>query len=244
MITRHHLALSLICGLIPCTLLAGKDPILIMAVLAGIGIGSILPDIHMKRPSKIRLLTAAWGLIGIGRILIAPIMCLCYTIVAGISTTPNDKRLTHSVPGIFLYWALFTSPLLATGILYAGTLFSEILLIISGSLLAGMCLHLAQDLCTRKGIVPLYPFTDLNVHGSIRPCDVHDPRIFRFHIQHAVVFLVVQIILTFAILPSPFLVCCGFISAMFCVILMAIQSDVHTRQEAGSLSTAGEGANG
>ncbi len=244
MITRHHLALTLICGLFPCTAFAGADPLIFLFILAGTGIGAILPDIHMKRPAKTRLLTGAWYLVQTGRKTVVPLMCRLLILFTGSRTSPDDKRLTHSVPGIAVYGILYTSPALAVSILLSGHYVGLVLLAFSVGIFLGMIIHLAQDLCTRKGIVPLYPFSVMTVHGSIRPCDIHDPRIPRFHIQHVAILFVFQLALFLAILPDPASLYCGFLFAALCIVSMIWQSEVQIGRDAGQPSSLDEGVAG
>ena len=63
----------------------------------------------------------------------------------------------------------------------------------------GLVLHLIEDMCTRKGITPLFPFSTTMVSGSIRPCDTTDRRIAQFHFYHC---SVAGIILGFQYLGS------------------------------------------
>jgi hypothetical protein len=233
MITRHHIALTLLFWLIPCTAFELGDPMILISILAGTVAGSILPDIHMKRPGKPRLLTAAWLLAAIGRATIVPVMCLLYLFVLGIRTQPGDKRLTHSVPGIILFWILCAGPVVVISIMLDSRFISSVLLALSGGLLMGMIIHLVQDLCTRKGICPLYPFTDLIVYGSIRPCDVQDTRIPRFHIQLVSAFFLFHAAILFIVLPGSVALLCGSLCAALCLVLMIWQSGVEIEGHAG-----------
>lgn len=239
MITRHHLALTLICVLFPCTVIAGTRPDLLLFVLAGAGIGAILPDIHMKRPSKIRFLTGAWLLVQTGRKTVVPVMCRLYRFLLGIRPSPDDKRLTHSIPGTIVFAILYTSPALAVGILLSGHPVGLALLAFSSGIFMGMIIHLTQDLCTRKGIVPLYPFSEILIRGSIRPCDLHDPRIFRFHIQHIAILFVFQIALFLATLPAPAILPFAFLCTTLCIVLMIWQSEVHIGRDANQPPLSG-----
>jgi membrane-bound metal-dependent hydrolase YbcI (DUF457 family) len=226
MITRHHIALSILFWLIPCTAFELGDPIILISILAGTVAGSILPDIHMKRPGNPRLLTAAWLLSATGRATIVPFMCLLYRLVLGVRTQPGDKRLTHSVPGIILFWVLCAGPLIVASILVENQFIRGVLLALSGGLFMGMIIHLVQDLCTRKGICPLYPFTDQIVYGSIRPCDVQDTRIPRFHIQLVSAFFLFHAAILFIVLPGSVTLLCGSLCAALCLVLMIWQSCV------------------
>jgi hypothetical protein len=236
MITRHHIALSILFWLIPCTAFEFGNPMILISVLAGTVAGSILPDIHMKRPGKPRLLTAAWLLAATGRATIIPFMCLLYRLFLGVRTHPGDKRLTHSVPGIILFWILCVGPVVVTVILLDSRFISSVLLAVSVGILMGMIIHLVQDLCTRKGICPLYPFTDQIVYGSIRPCDVQDTRIPRFHIHLVSAFFLFHTAILFVVLPVPVTLLFGSFCAALCLVLMIWQSGVEIEGHAGLLA--------
>lgn len=244
MITRHHLALSLICGLFPCIALGGSDSGILLSMLAGMGLGAILPDIHMKRPAKTRLLTGAWYLVQTGRKTVIPLMCRLLSLFWGIQTSHDNKRLTHSLPGIALFAVLYTSPVLAVSILLSGHYIGFALVAFSAGIFLGMIVHLVQDLCTRKGIVPLYPLSAMTVHGSIRPCDVHDPRIPQFHIQHVLILFLFQIALLLDILPDPATLSCGFLCVALCIVSMIWQSEVKVNRDAGLPSLVDDGVAG
>ncbi|OPY32876.1 MAG: hypothetical protein A4E34_02253 [Methanoregula sp. PtaU1.Bin006] len=227
MLTRHHILITFIFWLIPCTAYQWTDPLVPVMALAGATAGTILPDIHMKRPSRIRLLVLAWVLTRIGRILVMPLICVFYRVVAGINTSPGDKRLTHAVPGMILYAILCATPFLVGALLFPIQPATLFLMVFSGGIVMGMSIHLVQDLCTRKGIMPLYPFSELAVSGSIRPCDISDPRITRFHVLLVTAFcsfLIVQI--TAPPLFGYSAPACGFGIAGICLLIMVGQSGV------------------
>lgn len=244
MITRHHLVLTLICGSFFCIAVAGTDPWILVFLMAGTCTGTILPDIHMKRPSKTRLLTVAWFIVQSGRKIAVPVMCRILNLLPGIRVSPGDKRITHSVFGIVLSGTIYASPAFAVAVLVPGCNGGLIALALSVGLFLGMIIHLCQDLCTRKGIAPLYPFCELNLHGSIRPCDIHDPRIPRFHVQHCAVLLVFQSILFLAVLPDLVILLSGFLATALCTGWMVLQSDVQVDRNADQPVPADHGVTG
>ncbi|HII97685.1 MAG TPA: metal-dependent hydrolase [Methanoregula sp.] len=244
MITRHHLVLTLICGSFFCTAVAGTDPWILIFLLAGTCTGTILPDIHMKRPSKTRLLTISWFIVQTGRKIAVPVMCRILNLLPGIRVSPGDKRITHSVFGIVLFGTIYTSPALAVTVLAPDSYGGMIALAFSAGLFLGMVIHLCQDLCTRKGITPLFPFCHLNVHGSIRPCDIHDLRIPRFHVQHCAILLVFQSLLFLFVLPNAAILLSGFLTTALCAVWMVLQSDVQVDPNADQPVPADHGVAG
>ncbi len=226
MLTRHHVLLGLLCSFIFGSAIAVFNPSLAVLVTAGAGIGVILPDIHMKRPKKSILLTIAWGIVQAGRLICMPVMCILYSRIFNIATEPGDKRLTHSIPGIFLYFTILAGIAYVLVSLFKNDIPVSLVMGFLGGILLGMFLHLAEDLCTRKGISPFYPMNDIKIFGSIRPCDVMDNRILRFHIYHGSIlffFLVFQFAMRWSgYYPIAF----GFLGISICIVSMVCQSDV------------------
>ncbi len=107
-----------------------------------------------------------------------------YHAVSGGIYHPTDKRLTHSVPGILCIGAACTALLILPAFLVMGSAALYLPVAFLGGVVLGMVLHLLEDLCTRKGITPLFPFSTMKIFGSIRPCDTSDRRIAQFHFYH------------------------------------------------------------
>jgi hypothetical protein len=132
-------------------------------------------------------------------IVVTPLLCRLYHSLGRQLCDPWDQRLTHSVPGILFLWTVLAIFLFGPVFI----LMSSIALYLSAAFLSGMMfgmvLHLVEDMCTRKGITPLFPFSTTVVSGSIRPCDITDRRIAQFHFYH---YSVAGIILGFQYLGS------------------------------------------
>ncbi len=226
MITRHHFLLGLLCAILLSSGIVESDPALALVVTAGICTGVILPDIHMSRPKKNLPLTLAWGIVQVARMLCVPVMAAIYRILLATPCGPRDKRLTHSLPGVTWYFALLAGLAYFTWIL-AGDLIPALPAAgFLGGLLFGMLLHLAQDLCTRKGITPFFPFSDLKVAGSIRPCDIFDRRIFRFHACHGLVLALFLVLLDTVHWPLPYLLLCSGFAIGACIAYMLGVSEI------------------
>ena len=192
----------------------------------------------MKRPKKSILLTIAWGIVQAGRLICIPVMCTLYGRIFNIAAEPGDKRLTHSIPGVFLYFTILTGIAYLLVSLFKSYIPVSLVMGFLGGILLGMLLHLAEDLCTRKGISPLYPLNDTRIFGSIRPCDVLDNRVLRFHIYHGSIlffFLVFQFAMNWSgYYPIAF----GFLGIGICNVSMVCQSDVRVMlQETGFSDT-------
>ncbi|NMB78085.1 MAG: metal-dependent hydrolase [Methanomicrobiales archaeon] len=199
MITRHHIALTTLCTLIICSALVPDSPLIILVICLGAGIGTILPDIQMQKPKTLKARTLAWLVARFTRAVCTPLMCFLYWGTKGKNPDPDDKRLTHSVPGIACIWLTLAFAALLPCLVLYGSWVPELPVAFLAGVLTGLILHLIQDACTRKGITPLYPFSETMVFGSIRPCDTTDRRIAQFHYYH---YSVTGIILGFQLLRS------------------------------------------
>ena len=181
MITRHHVALTIICTLILCSAQVPASPIFILVICLGAALGTILPDIQMKRPRRFQIRTFAWGVTRFGSILCTPLICLVYRHLTRLTIDPCDKRVTHSVPGILCLFTILAVLLIIPVSIVSGRTTQDIVAVFLGGVLLGLILHLVEDLCTKKGISPLFPFSTTRISGSIRPCDENDRRIAQFH---------------------------------------------------------------
>jgi membrane-bound metal-dependent hydrolase YbcI (DUF457 family) len=184
MITRHHVALTILCTLILCSALVPSDPILIPAICAGACTGAILPDIQMKKPQDFRTRTVAWMVSRFTSIVVTPLLCRLYHTMGWQANNHWDKRLTHSIPGILFLWTVLAAFLLVPAFIIIGGTALYLSVAFLCGVMSGMVLHLIGDMCTRKGITPLFPFSTMTVSGSIRPCDITDRRIAQFHFYH------------------------------------------------------------
>ncbi|MDD1704579.1 MAG: metal-dependent hydrolase [Methanoregula sp.] len=226
MITRHHITLSLICSLIAGLAIVPWDLFLLILLAAGTCIGVILPDIQMKAPKRITALTPAWMITRFARLICVPVICSSYRLIPGIDAPQCDKRLTHSVPGI-LFIFLIIAGIQYSIVLFLGASpqFASAPLLLAGILL-GLCLHLAEDLCTRKGITPLYPFSTLRLSGTIRPCDTRDGRIRQFSIQHGLVLAGFVGLRIAGLIPEREITLAALLGLILCTGLMGICSSV------------------
>jgi membrane-bound metal-dependent hydrolase YbcI (DUF457 family) len=226
MLTRHHVVLGLLCGFIPGSAIAESDPFLAVLVITGCGLGLILPDIHMKRPKTSMLRMVAWWIVRAGMWICLPVMCLVYRRLLKTACEPKDKRVTHSIPGIFFCFSIFSGIAYVLCLLLKNYIPVPMVMGFLGGLLIGMFLHLAQDLCTRKGITPFYPFDAAKIAGSIRPCDVLDNRILRYHGYHGAVLFLFLVLLYSAPWTVSELSAVTVIGMSVCLASMICPSDI------------------
>ncbi|HVP95940.1 metal-dependent hydrolase [Methanoregula sp.] len=232
MITRHHIVLALLCALIASSSLLFSSPVSVIIISAGTGIGSFLPDIHMSRPRRSLFLVPAWLIVQIPRQFCISILCRIYAALGYPVEDPADKRLTHSLPGI-LFIGLCAAMVLSPLVLLAPPAAAGGTVLFLCGLFLGMGLHLSEDLCTRKGIFPLFPFSPAKVAGSIRPCDTADPRITWYHLLHVLVLIFVLVMDTSSILPPFLLVPVSIAGVVLCAGTMIVSSDVTFREDPG-----------
>jgi len=231
MITRHHVALTLLCSMIPAGIIFSFDPVTAGLVILGTALGAILPDIHMHRSKSSRMRRIPWAIVQAGRVLCIPLMQAMYRKIFAIETDPLDKRMTHSIPGILFYSLGFTIISGGFVLLFPSRIPLIAAIGFTGGIMMGMILHLMEDMCTKKGIFPTFPFSESRVAGSIRPCNTEDPRITEFHILYATMaggFLSITFTLgvpAMDILPE------GIAVMGLCVGLMIWMSDVQIRED-------------
>jgi len=169
------------CTLILCSALVPASPILILIICLGAGIGSLLPDIQMKKPQCFQIRTFAWIVTRFGSSTYTPVICRVYYVMYGLTQKPGDKRLTHSIPGILSLWAILATFRLIPSFILMGNATVGFPAAFLGGVMMGLILHLVEDLCTKKGITPFFPFSTTRISGSIRPCNTSDRRIAQFH---------------------------------------------------------------
>jgi hypothetical protein len=182
MITRHHISLTILCTLILCCAFFPGNLIVAGFLITGALAGSILPDIQMKKPSRFRSLTLAYYLTRFTDKVSVPGMRGIYGLILRDRSGPTDKRLTHSIPGIFFIFLSVATLAVIPVVMEGNSMISIPILAFLAGLILGLGLHLVFDLCTRKGVFPFFPFSPLRIKGSIRPCDMTDHRIRNFHI--------------------------------------------------------------
>jgi membrane-bound metal-dependent hydrolase YbcI (DUF457 family) len=226
MLTRHHVLLGLLCCLIPASAIAESDPALAILILAGCLTGLILPDVHMKRPRTNKLLAIPWGIVQLGKWICLPVMCLLYRRLLKIGCEPGDKRLTHSIPGCFFCFFIFSALAYVLHLVFRNDIPALAVVGFLAGLLTGLLLHLAEDLCTRKGITPFYPWNETKIVGSIRPCDVFDNRIFRFHVYHSAVLFFFLIFVYAGPWPVSGMIASSLAGVVICIVSMVYCSNV------------------
>ena len=227
MITRHHISLglgSLIILYLP--LLAGC-PSLLLVLAPGVCIGAVLPDIQMKKPKTLQLLTFAWLIIHIFKTTFLRTYIAIFNCVWHYRPVDSDKRLLHSLPGLVFVSGIAVTTVVLSWALFPSDGYAHWMRIFLGSIIFGMLFHFIADTCTRKGLCLFYPFSEAYLlAGTIRPCRRDDNRIRNFHM---IVFTGAFIVFVFTIkgiLPGNLKYIGGIPVFVICTILMLAGSGV------------------
>lgn len=155
-----------------------------------------------------------------------PVICIVYQRCFKTPAKSDDKRLTHSIIGIILYFLILVVIVYVPVFLFQQEIPVYLVTGLFAGLLFGMLLHLAEDSCCRRGILPFYPFSDLMIYGSIRPCDFLDKRILGFHIYHGIVLFFFLIFLDAFHLPVFETIAISMLSIGICIVTMVLQSEI------------------
>ena len=202
MITRHHISLAFGSMLILYFPLVSVNPVVLAVIALGVCTVAVLPDIHMKKPTGFRALTVVWFLIQIFRKTVISFYLLLFRHVFRMQPE-EDKRLTHSLPGL-----LYLTGLIGVGIallMHAYPAYPDLLyprMFLAG-IIIGLLFHFVEDCCTKKGLVPLYPFNEsYRIAGNIRPCNTEDSRIRQFHFQALVILAAIVLLYATGLCPE------------------------------------------
>jgi hypothetical protein len=227
MITRHHLCLA--CGgtLILFLPLVFKNPFLLPVVIGGVCIGVVLPDIQMRRPGRISVLYPSWLLVRIFKLTILRFyISLCGRLFA-VQPVPEDKRLTHSLPGLFFLTGLIVSVIFFITVVFPSIPGLHFMRVFLAGIIVGLLFHFLEDICTKKGLCLMYPFNETyRISGSIRSCNKEDFRIRHFHILTCLAIAVVTLFYGIILCPEylKWLVSTGAVTA--CTVMMLYYADV------------------
>lgn len=227
MITRHHIALALGSMLILFFPLLSIDFRALVIIAAGVCTGAVLPDIQMRKPKSFQALSLAWIIVQVFRKTVFRFFLCLYRRIGCFSAEAEDKRLTHSLPGLCIISGLFAAVIIVLAVLFPHVAGMYYLRVFFAGIILGIMFHMTEDICTKKGLCPLYPFNEsYRISGSIRPCNKEDRRIRSFHIQlcigAAAVILINSEIPGFALLKWVI----GAAALGTCMILMIRDSDV------------------
>ena len=234
MITRHHISLATGSIVILYFPLISIHPFVLAAIGAGVCAGVVIPDIQMKKPGRFRPLFVAWALIQIYKKTILSLCVFLYRNVLRICPEAEDKRLTHSLPGLFFLAGLTGIFILCIMWMFPFGYPQHVLRIFLAGIIIGLILHFLEDICTKKGLCLFYPFNETyRISGSIRPCNTNDVRIRLFHLQVAVILVAIVLADYTGLCPAYLQWPLSISATMVCTTLMLYHSEVRiTLQDA------------
>jgi hypothetical protein len=187
----------------------------------------------MKRPGRFTALSPVWFLVRLFKSTVLRVYILLCTRIFFMQPLPEDKRLTHSLPGLFFLTGLIVSVIFLITVVFPPSPGLHYVRVLFASIIIGLLFHFLEDICTKKGLCLMYPFNETYlISGSIRPCNADDFRIRYFHILTGLV--IVGITLFYWTIQCPgylkWVVSIGAITA--CTVMMLHYADVRIRVSA------------
>jgi inner membrane protein len=179
MLGRNHIWLSCTSLLVLLSPWILVQPVTIALVVAGTWLGSLLPDVDSasSRVFKAGQITRAFGIVA------RWVLFLLVGILFRFILTPFDSRhrgSMHTLIGIGFYTAVITGVAYTactvatyfTGVAYwNGAVWPVVVGLIFGGIM-----HLVEDSCTRRGIMPFIPLWGHWFHGGITTGNPRDKR--------------------------------------------------------------------
>ncbi|HVP94980.1 MAG TPA: metal-dependent hydrolase [Methanoregulaceae archaeon] len=195
MITRHHISLAIGSIIILYFPLISTNPVILASIGAGVCAGVVIPDIQMKKPRRFNALSLAWCLVQVFKRSILRLYVSLHRNVTGIRAEADDKRLTHSLPGLFFLVGVIGISILCITWVFPFGYPVHFLRVFLAGIIIGLILHILEDSCTKKGLCLFFPFSETwRISGSIRPCNTDDTRICLFHIQAGLIIIAVTLV--------------------------------------------------
>jgi membrane-bound metal-dependent hydrolase YbcI (DUF457 family) len=231
-ITRHHISLAIGSIIILYFPLIAIHPSVFIALGTGVCAGVVVPDIQMKKPRQIRAIYFAWAIIQIFKRTILRLYVCLYRTILGIYPMSDDKRLTHSLPGLFFIAGLIGIIILCSSWMFPDSYPVHVMKIFLAGIVMGILLHFLEDICTKKGLCPFYPFNEsYRISGSIRPCDKSDSRIRLFHIQMGIVIIGILLFYYTGFCPGYLKWPMSIATLCVCIVMMLYHADVRIDSE-------------
>jgi len=172
----HHLAFGLLtAGLVLEPWLADLDCLRIVALAAGVMVGSLAPDADTPGSTILRHPSRGWGRFALPlpivghliRVLVYyPLSAVCL-LATGTGDHHRHRGILHSVAGAVATGGVLAACLWAAGRL-AGYHIDGTALLFGSACTAGALLHLLADSATPAGVAWLQPLSDRRISGRIR----------------------------------------------------------------------------
>lgn len=170
---NDHIAISAGSGFLLAFPWLHTYPIPVAIFLAGVIIGSLLPDTDAT-DSRLHYMH---GIARVFSLIMRPLVMRLTQLVFWIIRIPFDpahRGTMHTLPGILTYTLLLA--LLAGSPLYLLGVSHAIILSFFAGIFAGGVFHLLEDCCTQSGLTPLKPFSWKKYAGRISTRDRREKR--------------------------------------------------------------------
>lgn len=220
MLSRDHIALSVLSSLVLFGWLFFQNPLFLIAISFGAFIGCLLPDTDLPR-SKIDHMKGIPGFLGIiTKYILNPLVVTIFEWILKKNIDRSHRGITHTIYGILTYSLLIE----AVGLLFllvfgVWGLLVGFSLFVCGLIFGGV-LHLMEDSCTKTGILPFYPLNENRKYfGNISTYDSNDMRPKFYSFLLLVVLIILVIIQIYSHLPLTITI---FLSIMSFLIVWKI----------------------
>lgn len=179
MLGRNHIWLSCTSLLVLISPWLATRPFDAILLIAGAWIGSLLPDVdsHSSRIFRAGKITRAIGIVA--RWLLFLLVGILFRLI-GAEFHSEHRGSTHTFLGIGFYSLVITGAVY--GAAYAATAYTGVpywndgLWIVLAGMVAGGVMHLVEDSCTRRGIMPFAPLWHIWFHAGITTGNPRDKR--------------------------------------------------------------------
>jgi inner membrane protein len=160
----EHLSLSIATVLVLLAPWLPDNAPKIAILCAGVGIGSLLPDVDARGSKVHHMKTVSRIFRGLMRLVITPLMRPIYG-VFGYSFNPDHRKSLHTFFGVGVYSVLIS--LIFWVALSLLNRWDPVALLFLAGLAIGGVLHIVEDCCTVAGCSPFSPFLDIKIRGGI-----------------------------------------------------------------------------
>lgn len=182
---QQHIQISIFTGLIISIPFLLTDSIPSILFLAGIFLGSLLPDSDASDRTAKHGDSVLFAFDKINEIMIYPLLLKIF------HEKKRHRGILHTIVGVLVFTLILTG---ITGIVFIIFRIQFNFLIIGSGMFAGGILHLMEDSCTRSGVVPFYPRSLSAFKGDVSTFDKEESRPDTFSKYLAFVFVILVVI--------------------------------------------------
>jgi len=224
MLSRDHVGLSVFSSIILFGWLIFQNPVVFIAIVSGVFIGSLLPDTDLPR-SRIDYLEGIAGFFGlISKTVLNPLVILIFNFLK-YPVAQNHRGITHTVYGVLTYCVVLEIISIPVFVFFGFSAFIIGYSVFVFGLFFGGILHIVEDSCTITGVFPFYPVNQTRKYsGNISTYNFNDtrPQIFTSFLIFAAGVVFFSQILWKNTLEFYILISCGvFVISWICIILIS-----------------------